>query len=261
MLANDMSALLNKVSKRLGLLPLEPHLPDFAKKDKWADVILQDTMVTFSRYYPNKFPFIVDETTCDKKVENGVTYYYIKDEILKGVKLLGLLDIDWTDKTTKNSSLGATSLGGGYFYPSFACPESTFQSVLQLQMQADISSLYNRGLFIDFQYPNRFSVKGLGNTNYDLKSFVVNLLVEHYSLSTISPTKMEIFEALAQADIAKFLYMNLRYFDGLETVFINIDLKLNELYDESNKRENIIEEIKNSYVSTSSDTVPYIWTV
>ena len=259
-LANDMSTLLGKIERRLGLAPLVPHLPEFVSKEKWAEVIMEDTIVTFSRFYPNKFPFVVDETTCDKKVENGTTYYYIKDEILQGVKLLGLMDIDWTDHTAKNSSLGSTSLGGGYFYPSFGCPEATFGSMLTLQMQADVSSLYNRGLFLDFQYPNRFSVKGLGNTNYDLKSFVINLLVEHCSLSTISPTMMNTFEELAQADIAKFLYMNLRYYDGFETAYVNIDLKLSELNDEANKRENIIDKIENSYVSTSNSNIPYIWT-
>lgn len=259
-LANDMSTLLGKIERRLGLAPLVPHLPEFVSKEKWAEVIMEDTIVTFSRFYPNKFPFIVDETTCDKKVENGTTYYYIKDEILQGVKLLGLMDIDWTDHTAKNSSLGSTSLGGGYFYPSFGCPEATFGSMLTLQMQADVSSLYNRGLFIDFQYPNRFSIKGLGNTNYDLKSFVVNLLVEHCSLSTISPTMMNTFEELAQADIAKFLYMNLRYYDGFETAYVNIDLKLSELNDEASKRENILDKIENSYVSTSNSNIPYIWT-
>ena len=38
-MANDMTLLLNKIERRLGLLPLIPHLPEFAKKDKWADII------------------------------------------------------------------------------------------------------------------------------------------------------------------------------------------------------------------------------
>ena len=180
---------------------------------------------------------------------------------MEGVKLLGIMDIDWMDNTTNNSSLGATSLGGGYYYPSFACPAATFESVLSLQMNADMASLYNRGLYINFEYPNRFSLKGLGNTDYDLNQFSVILLVQHMSLSTISPTKMEIFEALAQADIAKFLYMNLRYYDGLETAYVNIDLKLSELQDEMNKRENVIEKLQESYTSTSNDQCPIIWTV
>lgn len=260
-LANDMTALLKKIENRLGLTPLIPHLPEYCTKDKWADVILTDTIVTFSRYYPHKFPMIITDETCVKKKENGTTYYYIKDEILQGVKLLGIMDIDWQDYSSANSSLGATSLGGGYYYPSFACPEATLGSMLSLQMTADMASLYNRQLYIDFQYPNRFSLKGLGNTSYDLNTFTVILLVEHCSLSTISPTKMEIFESLAMADIAKFLYMNLRYYDNFETAYINIDLKLSELNDEANKRDNVIDDIKNSYVSTSNDNIPYIWTI
>jgi hypothetical protein len=72
---------------------------------------------------------------------------------------------------------------------------------------------------------------------------------------------MEAFEALAQADIANFLWKNLRYFDNLETAYININLMLSELQDEANKRDNVIEMLKDSYVSGSNDQAPMIWTV
>ena len=260
-LANDMSLLLSKIEKRLGLVPFTPHLPEFCAKDKWADVIKTDTLVTFSRYFPNRLKMIINDDTVYKKKEDGTVWYYIKDEILQGAKLLGIMDIDWMDNTTNNSSLGDTSLGGGYYYPSFACPSATFDSILALQTNADFASLYNRGLYIDFEYPNRFAIKGLGNTNYDLKSFTVILLVEHSSLNTISPTKMETFEGLAQADIARFLWMNLRYYDNLETIYVNIDIKLSELQEEASKRDQIIDDIKNAYVSPANDNIPYIWTV
>ena len=102
--------------------------------------------------------------------------------------------------------------------------------------------------------------------------YSINLLTQTQSIITspeyiplnnieISSSKMETFEALATADVAKFLYMNLKYYDGLETAFINIDLKLSDLQDEMQKRDNIIEDIKNSYVSASNDNIPYIWTV
>lgn len=260
--ANDMTLLLNKIERRLGLTPIVPNLPDYLKKDKWADVIMQDTIVTFSRYYPNELKMVINDETCEKKRDDsGVVWYYIKEEVLQGVRLLGIMDIDWQDHTTANSSLGATSIGGGYYYPNFACPVETFNSIVTLQANADMASLYNRGIFIDFQYPNRFALKGLGNTNYDLESFVVKLLVQHESLITISPTKMETFESLAQADVANFLYMNLRYYDGLETAYINIDMKLSELQEAANRREQIIEKLQDSWVSSSNDTLPMIWTV
>lgn len=261
-LANDMTTLLNKIERRLGLIQLTPFLPEYLQKPEWANVIETDTMVTFSRYFPYEFKMTINDDTCYKeKDSSGTTWYYIKDELLEGVKLLGIKDIDWMDYSTNNNSLGATSLGGGYYYPNFACPEATFDSVISLQMAADMSSLYNRGVYIDFKYPNKFAVKGLGNTNYDLNTFVVILLVQHRSLSTISPTKMEVFESLAQADIANFLWMNLRYDDGLETAYINIDLKLAELQDHAQRRDGVIEELKNGYVSASNDNQPLIWTV
>lgn len=260
-LANDMTALLKKISRRLGMISLEPHLPKDLQLPGWAKTIEEDTFVTFSRYYPNRLKMIINDDTCYKKSERGTTWYYIKDEVLQGTKLLGVMDIDWMDNTAANASVGATSLGGGYYYPSFACPEATLESILALQLNADMSSLYNRGIYIDFEYPNRFAIKGLGNTDYDLKSFVVTLLVQHRDISTISPTKMEVFERLAQADIARMLYMNLRYYDNLETAYINIDLKLSELQDEASKRDQVIEDLENSYVSTSNDNIPYLWTV
>lgn len=260
-LANDMTALLKKISRRLGMTALEPHLPKEMQLSGWAKVIEEDTMVTFSRYFPNRLKMIINDETTYKKKEHGLTWYYIKDEVLQGTKLLGVMDIDWIDNTAANASLGATSLGGGYYYPSFACPEATLESILALQLNADMSSLYNRGVYIDYEYPNRFCVRGLANTDYDLKSFVVILLVQHRDISTISPTKMEIFERLAQADIARSLYMNLRYYDNLETAYLNIDLKLSELQEEAGKRDQVIEELQNSYVTPANDNIPYLWTV
>ena len=263
MISNDMSALLDKIERRLGLIPLQKFLPEGMQKTDWAKIIKEDTLVEFSRFYPNRFKMIISDETCNKvrDKKTNTVWYYIKDEILQGAKLLGIKDIDWTDTSSANSSLTNSSVGT-YYYPSgLGCPEATLEMVLGLQMSADFASLYNRGIYIDFEYPNRFCLKGLGNTNYDLSRFVVLLLVQHSSISTISATMMSIFESLATADIARFLYANLKYFDGLETAYVNIDMKLSELNDEANKREQIMDEIKQSYISTSNKECPIIWSV
>lgn len=260
-ISNKMTDLINKIERRLGLIPLTPHLPPEYNKDQWAKVIKEDTIVTFSRYFYHQIRFVVNEQTTHQKIEKGIKYYYIKDEFLQGMKLLGVRDINWSDFSSDNLSLSQTA-GFGYYTPEYmGCPECTFETVLGYQMMADMQSLYNRGIFIDFEYPNKLWLTGSGNVNINLKQFVVDLLVEHPGLETISPTKMETFEALAQADVANFLHKNLRYFDGLETVYVNIDLKLSELESEASKRENIIEEIKNSYVSAANDNIPYMITV
>ena len=259
-LANDMTSLLKKIERRLGLLPLTPHLPADYGKEAWADVILSDTMETFSRYFPHKLRFVVSDETCNKRKENGKTVWYIKDELLKGVKLLGVIDIDWQDTSADNISLGQTA-GYGYYVPNYGGIEDTITAFASYQSAADTASLYNNNIYLDFTYPNKISISRAGNIDVNLNSFVVNLLIQHNTLTTISPTKMEIFEDLAIADVANFLHMNLRYFDNLETVFVNIDLKLNELESIAGKRESILDEIKNSYVSAANDNIPYIMTV
>lgn len=259
-LANDMSALINKIERRLGLLLLTPHLPKELNKESWAEEINTNTLVTFSRYFPNRLRFVVNNDTCYTSRENGRLYYYIKDEYLQGIKLLGVQDIDWTDMSADNLSMNQTA-GYGYYIPNYAGLDATYEAFISNQITANIASLYNNGIFLDFTYPNKISLTKAGNLDVKLDKFVVNLLVQHHNIATISPTKMETFESLAQADIARLLFMNLRYVDGLESVYLTLDLKLNELEQEANRRQEIIDELKQSYVSASNDNIPYIMSI
>ena len=72
---------------------------------------------------------------------------------------------------------------------------------------------------------------------------------------------MEKFEQLAQADIANFLMNNLKYWDGLETVFSTIDMKLSYLENEANKRDNVIDYLEQNYISANNKAIPLIMTI
>ena len=72
---------------------------------------------------------------------------------------------------------------------------------------------------------------------------------------------METVEALAEADVARFLYEELKYYDGLETVYANIDLKLGDLESKASARADIIAELKDSYVSAANSNQPLMFTV
>ena len=75
---------------------------------------------------------------------------------------------------------------------------------------------------------------------------------------TIPPTMMETFEQLAQADVAKFLYENLKYYDGLETVYASMDLKLDQLSSEADKRDDLVEKLDEAHVSAANKNQPFI---
>ena len=68
---NDEQALLNKIERRLGTRAL--NLPDYLTKDKWAtEVIENETLDTFSRYFPNSMKVNLD---LSQKKKEG--YYFI----------------------------------------------------------------------------------------------------------------------------------------------------------------------------------------
>ena len=250
--SNNMTNLLNKIEMRLGTKPL--NLPDDISKDKWADVIKMDTLVTFSRYYPHAFKY---ELGPENK-KNG--YYYLDEDVVGGAKILGLRDISWEDFAT--DSLGVQESAGYGIYDFLGANYGMVDAAL-IQMRADHMSLFNNGIYPVFEPPNRIKLQSATCSDVGgISRFHVWILLEHNpNLTTISPTQMETFEALAQADIAQFLYRYLKYYDQLQTVYATIDLKLQDLETEANKREEIINYIKDSYVSASNANQPLIWTV
>jgi GTPase Era involved in 16S rRNA processing len=90
MAMNRMNLLLSKIERRLGTKPL--MLPEDINKDKWVDeVIIPDTIATFSRYFPHMVRIQVDSSPENRK--DG--YYIIDTDLLGGVDILGVKDIAW----------------------------------------------------------------------------------------------------------------------------------------------------------------------
>jgi hypothetical protein len=253
--ANNMTNLVNKIERRLGLMPLTPHLPEKYGKDAWAEVIKDQTITTFSRYFPWKVPFVVTE---DVPKRNG--WYIIDEEKYFGQTgvLLGIQDIDWNDFSSDNLSVAQISGYGNYidFYGS----NISFEDIMCHQMRADAMSLMNYGIYIEYREPNMFRLSGLTNQMpVQMRRFTVNVLLKHPdSLQTISPTKMETFEELAKADVAEFLSSNLRFWDQMDTVFATIDMKLGDIDNAASKRDQIIEKLESSYVTAANDSIPFM---
>ena len=88
------------------------------------------------------------------------------------------------------------------------------------------------------------------------------VLIEHSpNLTTISATQMDTFENLAVADVAGFLYNKLKLFQDLQTVFATVNLRLDDLQTEYQKRDEIMNYIKESYVSASNRNQPLMFTI
>ena len=259
--ANDMTRLVNKIERRLGLIPITPHLPKEFSKEQWAENIKEDVLPVFSRFFPNKIPYICNDDTVTQK--DG--WYYLRDDIIGNNRVLGVTDIDWTSMGKDNLSLANLA---SYGYPeTFGYSYYGMSSVLSdqamgLALNANMNSLFQAANTIyvetDEGNPNRFRITSISGHDYKLRTFVINVLIEHKDLITISPTKMNVFESLAMAYIADFLYKNLQHYDGLETVYATIDLKISELSNVGGTYDQIIEKLEQSYVSASNINQPLL---
>jgi len=248
---------LNKLERRLGTKPL--NLPDDLGKEAWAtEVIANETLDTFSRYFPNTLTITVGKDA-KKKGKDG--WYIIDQNIMDGIEILGVRDVDW--QTFSQDSI-AQQLAGGYGLYSALPTDYNVDDVMMIQARADLTSMFNNPIICEYKPPNMVRLSGVykNDVSIGLNGFPVTLFIKHATnLMTISPTKMEIFEQLAEADVARFLYEGLKYYEGIETVHASIDLKISELESKASKRDDIVQQLDEAHVSFANDGQPMIFTV
>lgn len=255
MQANKINSLLNKIERRLGTKPL--NLPDYLQKDKWAEeVIANETLDTFSRFFPNAVTIRLDKSM---RTKDG---YYLIDELFgDNVEILGIRDIDW-QQFSQPSTRRHDAYGYGYY--DFLANNYGMDDIALLQARADQMSLFNNNIFVNFEAPNkvRFTTVTGSDVTMTMENVPVTVLIKHaLNLKTIPPTMMEMFEELAQADVARFLYESLKYYDGLETVHASIDLKMSDLENKASKRDEIVEKLDEAHVGAANKHQPLILTV
>jgi hypothetical protein len=254
---NKMTALLNKLERRLGTKPL--GLPDELNKNAWAnEVIANETLDTFSRYFPNTMTLEVGR---DMKKKGNEGWYVIDQHITDGVEILGVRDVDW--QTFSRDSI-AQQLAGGYGLYSALPTDYNVDDVMMIQARANLTSIFNNPIICEYKAPNMIRLSGVykNDVTHGLKGFPVTVFIKHATnLMTIAPTKMEVFEELAECDVASFLYENLKYYEGLETPTATMDMKLSELESKAGKRDDVISKLEDGRISFANDGQPMIMCV
>lgn len=248
---NRMTRLLDKIERRLGTKAL--NLPEDYAKDKWAEeVICNETLDTFSRYFPHRISYMLNSSN---RIEPDV--WLIDENLCENQVIIGGGDIDWHKFSMCPSGAG---LYGGICSPmdSYAFNYDYEDTVMQ-QVLMDQTSLFKTGIYLDYEEPNKLTLNTTfsGNNLGIMEQIPIFLYIKHApNLMTIADSKMETFENLAQADVAAFLYEGLKYYDNLETVFASTELKLSDLQDKANKRDDVVQELKESYVSAANKVMP-----
>lgn len=253
--SNSMTRLLNKIERRLGTSVM--NLPDHLKKEKWADVIYEDSLVTFSRFFPHCIAYNLDPKTSKTKEKD--VYFIDEDNIGGDVEILGVKDLDFNKLANTNINVSHGGIHGSYHTHIYSADQ-----IAMAQLSADLYSIQNTGLYLEYIPPNKIRTSTITGADIvsGLTMLPLELLVVHpKNLNTISPTKMEVFEKLAIIDVKIFLYQELKHFDNLETVYSNIELKIDDWSNSDSDREDFISFLEDSYVSSANDNQPLIYTV
>ncbi len=247
---NKMSELCDKIERRLGTKPLT--LPNEIAKDTWPDIIIHDSIDTFSRYFPRK---ITIQLTADMK-KNG--WYYIDSKLPDNIEIIGIQDIDWA--SFAQDTLGASQYAGYGYYDNMATTGLIGAGdIMQLQGVANLESFYNNGIFLEEELPNKVRFKTTNNVVVNVDNYPLNIFVKHApNLMTISQTMMETFEKLAMADVATAIFEYLKYYENVDTIFANVNFKLDSIEDKAKMREDVVQELKDAYVNPANTGQPII---
>ena len=247
---NSMQELIDRIEDRIGVKMI--NLPSAIAKPYWPTIIKRDTLTTFSRYFPHKMTIHIDTR---KKTKAG--WYLVNEFLPKGVKLISIGDINWG--MFGHYAGAEQSMGYGAY--DFLSNNFGLDDVGLLQMRADHMSIFQNTIFVVTERPNRVRFQTANNrdiTRY-LNVIPLEVMVKNFdNLSTISPGMMEEFDNLACCDIAIFLFNQLKFFDGIETIFTNVDLKMSLLEDYANQRKEIVQVLKENNVSAGNSSYRFM---
>jgi hypothetical protein len=72
---------------------------------------------------------------------------------------------------------------------------------------------------------------------------------------------MEVFEKLATSDVATMLYNTLKFYDDTDTVYMQLNLRLDIINEWHNKRDDIVRELDDAHTTTANEYQSLIMTV
>lgn len=222
----DINKLIRKMVRQLGLasLSLEKYYPTI------QEILMEDTLSTFSQFFPYEYTFSMDLTEQDYICgEDGSRIYYLKDP--------------WLEKNNLDI-IGIMAVEGASMFQQWNAPLQTFNidamilegAASSLRSQLNIST---KGF--KFLPPNRVKLWGYGG--YSDVKFVVK--VPYPNIGYVPYGVSIAFEQLAKLDIKAGLYPELKMYDKLQSADGEIDLKIDDWADAEKERQELLDEWRN----------------
>lgn len=221
----DINKLVKKIVRHLGLasLSLEKYYPSI------QEILTEDTLSTFSQYFPYEYTFSKDLSK-DYTVEaDGSKMYYINDPFIEQNNL---------------NIISVMAVEGASAFQDWNAPLQTFNvdAMILEGLASNIRSQLNISTkSMKFFPPNRLRCRGFDG--YSDVKIVVKL--PYPNIGYVPESVGEQFFKLAKLDIKIFLYQELKLYDNLQSADGEINLKIDSWADAESDRENLLNEWMN----------------
>ena len=220
----DLTWLVNRARSFVGQCVTGPT--DFKDED-FISCLDQETLPTLSIYLPWMHDVIVD-TARDQLDQEGVF------QVKTNERIIGVNKV--------RTGVGA--------FGAFPYDPMLFGDVLDRQLVTDRSSMSELSLTWKFKAPNILEVfpKGLA---YD-ELLVEMKMVHPTHLRTVPAGAREILRELFLADLAADVLGVRQYFSSMQSVFGELNLNLDRLQQQADKRQEIVEKLESKQHKTGA---------
>lgn len=235
-MAINTTYLLRHIKRMLGA----SHRPLPIDDEEILEIVAQETLFTFSKYYPFQFNIKINSS---HKVPGEIGVYYLDDQ---GLDILGVSRVFRSEPT---------DYGYGDHYYANQGLLSPYQAINQ-QIMSDMISITQVPYTFNFITPNKVE---LFPKNILEEDILVTVKAVHPShLGTIPLSFKDDFFLLALLDVKISLWHILKHYSGLSTAVGSFDLKIEDFEAAEAERKDLLEKFDTMYMKEANRRKLYI---
>jgi hypothetical protein len=230
----NMSKLITRIKMALGIYMFP--LPFENPEEMLKDVILTQSLTTFSQYFPHKIQTFISLAEMERVSSTATEVTFKMPKHLLNEDIIAITKLYPTTGADPNIYYGGISQ---IFNGSDLC-----QSAMLAQANFDLNSVLTPPFTFNFVHPHFLTIYNWSSYTDILK---IEIAYKHSdNLATIKPTMEQAFYDLALLDCKAFLYNNLKFYNEISTTHGNINLRIDEWSNAESEKKDLI----NNWIST-----------
>ena len=239
----NLSNLVTRIKVKCGIYSMA--IPFENPDEAIVDIIQNITLRTFSQYCPYFEKFRFDLNTLERLERNANYEIYLLPDIFNEREIMFIRDIKYDE-----ADITAVSYWGG------GIPLLNGNMVNQAMLSNAGKTLANRmipKINFDYSHPRKVTIYNI----FASCKLVFDIALMHdRNLATITPTMEESFYNLAVLDVEDMLYQSMKHYTEINSVYGNINLKMDDWAQAASERKQLLDEWEGIY---HIDEIPMVY--